>query len=109
MPLSCNLSLLRNALIGLCSLLLLACGSEPDTDASTTSQPADQAMEQAQTEMQEYDFDSWKTMIPADCKQYFDGCNSCTRAEGSEVAACTRKACIKYEKPVCLNPPAASE
>ena len=52
-----------------------------------------------------YDADSWKSLIADDCKAFFDGCNNCRRAEGSAVAACTRKACAVYEKPRCLDPP----
>jgi membrane-bound inhibitor of C-type lysozyme len=52
-----------------------------------------------------YDADSWKTIIPASCRSYFDGCNNCRRAEGSQIAACTRKACANYEKPRCLDQP----
>jgi membrane-bound inhibitor of C-type lysozyme len=52
-----------------------------------------------------YDADSWKTLIVDDCMAYFDGCNDCRRAEGSEVAACTRKACAVYAKPRCLDAP----
>ena len=40
-----------------------------------------------------YDADSWETLIADDCRAYFDGCNSCRRAAGSALAACTRKAC----------------
>lgn len=50
-----------------------------------------------------YDQNSWKTMIPDSCLSFFDGCNNCRRSSSSAVAACTRKACIKYEKPVCLD------
>jgi membrane-bound inhibitor of C-type lysozyme len=52
-----------------------------------------------------YGADSWKTLIADDCKAYFDGCNDCRRAEGSAVAACTRKACAAYRKPRCLDEP----
>jgi hypothetical protein len=52
-----------------------------------------------------YDANSWKTMIPAGCKSFFDGCNNCRRAEGSEIAACTRKACQEYRQPRCLDEP----
>ena len=52
-----------------------------------------------------YDADSWKTMIPVSCKNFFDGCNNCRRAEGSEIAACTRKACQQYQEPRCLDDP----
>ncbi len=45
--------------------------------------------------------DSRKTMIPKECKAFFDGCNTCTR-EG-EGAKCTEMACSKYEKPKCID------
>lgn len=51
----------------------------------------------------EYDAESWKNLIASECKAFFDGCNNCRRSEGSEVAACTRKACTVYEKPRCLD------
>jgi hypothetical protein len=52
-----------------------------------------------------YDTNSWKTMIPASCQSFFDGCNNCRRAEGSAIAACTRKACQEYQQPRCLDGP----
>lgn len=51
----------------------------------------------------EYNYDSWRTLIPDTCTHFFDGCNKCTRAPGADMAACTRMACMKYEKPVCLD------
>ena len=53
----------------------------------------------------QYDMNSWQTMIPASCESFFDGCNQCRRAAGSDNAACTRKACQVYEKPRCLDEP----
>lgn len=50
-----------------------------------------------------YDQESWKTMIAEDCRTFFDGCNTCQRAPGADAAACTRKACMEYEKPRCLD------
>jgi membrane-bound inhibitor of C-type lysozyme len=50
-----------------------------------------------------YNQDSWKTMIADSCTSYFDGCNNCTRAEGSTMAACTEKFCNAYQKPECLD------
>ena len=52
-----------------------------------------------------YHADSWQTLIADDCMAFFDGCNNCRRAEGSAVAACTRKACQEYQKPRCLDAP----
>lgn len=52
-----------------------------------------------------YDSESWKTMIGEGCRSFFDGCNNCRRAEGSAIAACTRKACQDYDRPRCLDQP----
>jgi membrane-bound inhibitor of C-type lysozyme len=52
-----------------------------------------------------YDADSWKTMIPASCQSYFDGCNQCRRGETEATSACTRKACAVYQKPRCTDEP----
>ena len=46
--------------------------------------------------------DSWKTMIPATCQSFFDGCNNCTRTADGE-AACTEMFCERYEMPKCLD------
>ena len=54
-------------------------------------------------EVETYDADSWKEIIPAECQAFNDGCNTCTKAEGADSAACTRMACETYEKPVCLD------
>lgn len=50
-----------------------------------------------------YDADSWRKLIPADCKRYSDGCNLCNRNLDSGMTACTRKACVAYEQPLCLD------
>jgi hypothetical protein len=50
-----------------------------------------------------YDHNSWKTMISDSCLVFFDGCNNCRRSDKSGIAACTRKACAEYKKPVCLD------
>lgn len=63
--------------------------------ACVTTEPAPTAVD--------YNYDSWRTMIPDSCTHFFDGCNTCRRAPGAEMAACTRMACPKYEKPVCLD------
>ncbi len=52
-----------------------------------------------------YDADSWKTMIPSSCESFFDGCNNCRRAGGSDLVACTRMACQEYRQPRCLDEP----
>ena len=50
-----------------------------------------------------YDMNSWKSVIPDSCLSFFDGCNNCRRAEAGKIAACTRKYCETYSKPVCLD------
>jgi len=50
-----------------------------------------------------YDHNSWKTMIPDSCLSFNDGCNNCRRSSPDIMAACTRKACAEYQKPVCLD------
>ncbi len=50
-----------------------------------------------------YDQNSWETIIPDSCKSFFDGCNNCNRMDGFEIPACTRMACVKYQKPECLD------
>lgn len=50
-----------------------------------------------------YNADSWKTLIPAACERYSDGCNLCNRNADSGMTACTRKACPSYERPECLD------
>ena len=50
-----------------------------------------------------FDQHSWKNIIPADCLSFFDGCNNCRRSRGDAIAACTRKYCATYTRPVCLD------
>ncbi|HEY7774250.1 MAG TPA: MliC family protein [Marinagarivorans sp.] len=50
-----------------------------------------------------YDQNSWREIIPESCLHFTDGCNQCTRSAEGGVAACTRKACFKYEMPRCLD------
>lgn len=50
-----------------------------------------------------YDADSWKTLIPSDCQNFYDGCNECFRLEGTNEAGCTRMACEVYEEPKCRD------
>jgi membrane-bound inhibitor of C-type lysozyme len=55
-----------------------------------------------------YDMNSWKTEIPAACNSFYDGCNNCRRPAnqaGGDIAACTRKFCAQYTKPICLDEP----
>mmetsp|Transcript_2181 Transcript_2181/g.3213 ORF Transcript_2181/g.3213 Transcript_2181/m.3213 type:complete len:174 (-) Transcript_2181:124-645(-) len=38
---------------------------------------------------------------PSDCQVFFDGCNTCHRANSQSVGACTMMACEKYGEPKC--------
>lgn len=92
------MELIKVAVLLLCVSLVAACvvGGGPDPDPELDSS-APMPME--------YNADSWRTIIPAACTRFFDGCNQCTRAAGAEMAACTRKACMSYQKPACLDEP----
>lgn len=79
--------MLKLTLLLLAPILLSACTTMQDPEPVT------------------YTPDSWHTMIPESCTQFFDGCNKCTRAPGAEMAACTRMACMEYKKPECLDAP----
>ncbi len=59
--------------------------------------------QETEEEVQTFDQNSWKEIIADDCQSFSDGCNNCRREAGSDVAACTRKACQNYEKPKCLD------
>lgn len=50
-----------------------------------------------------YDSNSWKTLIDPGCQAYFDGCHQCRSAEGAQMGVCTRKACVEYQKPYCMD------
>jgi hypothetical protein len=65
----------------------------------------------------QYDENSWKSIIPATCIRFYDGCNDCIRPEGYDPkkddskGLCTLSGfCGKYggsvgeyEKPRCLD------
>jgi hypothetical protein len=51
----------------------------------------------------EYTSESWKDIIPASCKHFNDGCNTCSRVKGEDIAACTKMACVKYQRPICTD------
>merc|ERR1719272_1111172 len=38
--------------------------------------------------------------IPADCVSWYDGCNTCTVANG-QLGACTEMACFRQDAPSC--------
>ena len=77
--------MLKLILLLLSSTLLLACTTVQVPEPTT------------------YTPDSWRTLIPETCTHFFDGCNKCTRAPGAKMAACTRMACMEYQKPECLD------
>lgn len=78
---------------------LAACASHP------TVEPSPQVTApKTSTLTNRYDSQSWKSIISDSCQAYFDGCNQCRRALDSTAVACTRKACIEYKKPYCLDP-----
>ncbi len=78
------------------TLLILLYGCNEASAPASVSAPAE-------TETTRYDAESWQTLIPDSCQAYFDGCNQCRRSAAGEVAACTRKACLTYKKPYCLD------
>lgn len=82
--------------IGLCGLLLLAGCASNDTASG-------EAQSDAPAASQNFDANSWKSMIPKSCQRFSDGCNNCVRNIESGVAACTRKACVSYSKPECMD------
>ena len=82
------------------SLILVACSEK---EPQNTALKAGEATQKESSHPKSYDVNSWKTLIPSDCKSFFDGCNTCRRAPDAEMAACTRKACFEYSKPKCLD------
>lgn len=88
-------SILRSASIVLLAVFCTACSWSPSSETPE--------MTTEESETVSYNQNSWKDMIPDTCTQFFDGCNNCSKAEGAEMAACTRKACAMYEKPECLQ------
>lgn len=53
--------------------------------------------------MQAYNESSWETIIPESCQSFTDGCNTCRRGPQEGIAACTKKFCLEYSKPECLD------
>lgn len=86
-------TLFKTATLFFIGLLLAGCNgmSQPTGDSGSDSN------------ITRYDANSWKTLIPESCLSYFDGCNTCRRSAAGEMAACTRKACMEYRKPECLD------
>lgn len=50
-----------------------------------------------------YTAESWETIIAESCTSFSDGCNTCRRDPETGVVACTKKACMQYEKPYCMD------
>ena len=86
-------ALLHSLLFCCCLLLISACSHE---DGSGSDEAAAQPYS-------EFDSDSWQTRIPDSCSRFFDGCNQCRRTPGTVQATCTRKACVRYLEPKCLD------
>ena len=78
-------------------VILYSCYNEINQEQQQTNPP------QNISDFQKYDSESWKAIIPASCKRFFDGCNDCQRIEGSTVVGCTKKGCSEYSKPKCLD------
>ena len=90
---------LRLPIVMILALIVSACMAKQDPVA--TAEPAAAAAP-------EYDMNSWKTIIGDECRSFNDGCNNCFREPG-KMAACTRKACLTYQQPRCLDEEAAAE
>ena len=86
------------ALMLVAGLLLAACSEQ---ESAVTPPP--EAQPASVTEALSYGASSWRELIPESCTSFFDGCNTCRRVPGAAEAACTRKACMEYQKPRCLD------
>jgi len=58
---------------------------------------------QPKQETTTYNSESRKTIIPENCKSFFDGCNNCSKGENEEQTACTMMYCETYQQPKCLD------
>lgn len=102
----------------ICLVALVSCTKQPEpadeqrvesSNAEFTPSENTTNLTSSSTDTNTYDANSWQQIIPASCQSYFDGCNNCRRGENSMVAACTRKACARYEQPKCLDEAAIVE
>ncbi len=51
-----------------------------------------------------YHQNSWQELISADCLNFYDGCNNCSREEiGSKDLTCTEMYCEIYSQAICLD------
>ncbi|MDO4713726.1 MAG: hypothetical protein Q4B28_03620 [bacterium] len=64
--------------------------------------PLDMELMETAADEVSYDQQSRKEVIAQDCQAFFDGCNHCMRM-GADEAACTKKYCESYQKPVCTD------
>jgi membrane-bound inhibitor of C-type lysozyme len=90
-------SYLRLAVVLIAAFLLAACIAKEDP--VSTAHPASS---QSAAVESVFDMSSWETIIGAECRSFFDGCNNCFREPG-KMAACTRMACAVYQQPRCLD------
>lgn len=76
---------IRAGLACFLALLVVACGENPTLPGG------------------KFNSDSWRTLVPADCQTYFDGCNNCTRDPQTDETVCTKEVCEVYQAPRCLD------
>lgn len=88
---------------GFLAVLLAGCSPEQAENAETVETAMSSSLAAAQDKATSYGPDSWKSIIPESCAHFFDGCNTCTRAPDAKMAVCTRKACMAYKEPKCLD------
>lgn len=91
-----------------CVLLLLffflsGCAGKQTDSADHSTPESSTAVTSTSGAGSVYNANSWRDIINDDCRAFFDGCNQCTRSPGAEMAACTRKACIRYDRPRCMD------
>ncbi|MCC2615695.1 MliC family protein [Aestuariibacter halophilus] len=80
--------MMSTRLLAISALLLLLSGCQTlDNQSTDNALPAQTVLENGK-------------VGPA-CLDYFDGCNQCRRMYINGPAACTKKACQTYKKPVC--------
>jgi len=49
------------------------------------------------------DIEAGECGCPANCKIWFDGCNTCQCLETGKLGACTRKMCLVFEEAKCIQ------
>lgn len=84
------------------SLLMALFACDPAADRAVGGSSAAPASVAAS--LDSYTQNSWKTMILPSCQSFFDGCNNCVRRADAKQLTCTRKACMVYQQPRCLDP-----